>query len=169
MGERLLCLNGSPVRDRSFGYWIRAWLPVLLGVAIIATESTTNFGPEHTSRPLRWVFEHLFGPVSNGRWDMLHHYIRKTGHFLGYGLIGLAWVRAWWMTFPRWSFLHSSLLALTGTALMASSDELHQAFLPNRTGMFRDVVLDCCGAIVLQLLAYFILRLFRPRELARAA
>ena len=42
-----------------------------------------------------------------------------------------------------------SLGCLLGTALIASSDELHQAFLPDRTGMFSDVLLDCSGALVM--------------------
>jgi VanZ family protein len=37
-------------------------------------------------------------------------------------------------------------LALAGTALVASSDELHQTFLPNRTGSVRDVMIDGAGA-----------------------
>ncbi len=148
---------------------MRAWLPVLLAILLISIESTTEFGADHTSSPLRWVYEHLFGHVSDWDWGGIHHYIRKTGHFVGYGVIGLAWLRAWWMTFPRWSFQHSSLMAVVGTALIASADEFHQTFLPNRTGLFRDVVLDTCGAIVLQVLAYLMLRLIRPRQLTPAA
>ena len=56
----------------------------------------------------------------------IHHFIRKSGHFIGYGFIGLAWLRAWWMTLPRFRFLADALLALLGTALMASCDEWHQ-------------------------------------------
>jgi VanZ family protein len=53
-------------------------------------------------------------------------------------------------------------------ALMASADEYHQTFLPNRTGSPWDVLLDCCGAIVLLLAAYVFMRLVRPKKLARA-
>jgi VanZ family protein len=144
---------------------VSAWLPVILAILVIAVESTPAFGSEHTSAPLRWVFEHLFGPVPDMRWYRIHHFIRKLGHFTGYGLVGVTWLRALWMTFDRWSFLRSSFLAVLGTALIASSDELHQTFLPNRTGMFSDVILDCTGALVLQLLVYAILRMFRPRAL----
>jgi len=150
---------------RTFGYWVNAWLPVLLAVLVIAAESTPAFGSEHTSAPLRWFFEHVFGPVPDWRWGSIHHFLRKTGHFIGYGLVGVTWLRALWMTFDRWSFLRSSFLAIIGTALIASSDEIHQTFLPNRTGLFSDVILDCCGAFVLQLLVYAALRIFRPRIL----
>ena len=149
-------------------YWINAWLPVAIGIGVIMMESTEWMGSDHTSGPLRWLFESIFGPVADARWEPLHHFIRKSGHFLGYGAMGLLWLRAWWMTLPRSRFLHDAFLALLGTALVASADEWHQTFLPNRTGSAWDVLLDCCGAIMLELLAYIIMRLFRPERLARA-
>lgn len=154
---------------RDFSYWLRAWLPVAVCVGVIALESTSYFGADHTSAPLRWLFESIFGPVTDSRWMTLHHYIRKSGHFLGYGTVGLAWLRAWWMTLPRSGFTADALLALLSTALVASCDEFHQSFLPNRTGVPSDVLLDCCGAITLQLIVYVVMRLFKPKQLARAA
>lgn len=127
------------------------------------------FGADRTNEPLRWVWEHIFGSVSNARWLVLHHLIRKTGHFLGYGTMGLLWLRAWWLSLPRASFLLDATLALLGTAIVASADEFHQSFLPNRTGVPSDVLLDCCGAIALQFLVYLILRIGSPKRLARAA
>lgn len=145
-----------------------AWLPVLLGIALIALSSTDMFGADHTSGPLRWLYESLFGPVSTPRWNHIHFFIRKTGHFLGYGTLGLLWLRAWWMTLPRSRFLQDALLALLGTAFVASTDELHQAFLPDRSGRVQDVLLDCCGAITLQILVYVFMRVFKPKRLKRA-
>jgi VanZ family protein len=154
---------------RGSGYWLSAWLPVAIGIAAIVLESTEWFGANHTSHAFRRIFEALFGQVSNARWDIIHHYIRKTGHFLGYGFIGLAWLRAWWMTLPRSHFLPDAILALLGTALIASCDEWHQTFLPNRTGTPWDVLLDCTGALTMQLLVYAFMRIFKPKRLARAA
>ena len=136
---------------------------------MIALESTIFFGSDNTSGPLRWIYEHLFGQVTNGRWNSIHHFIRKCGHFFGYGTIGLLWLRAWWMTLPRSGFLLDATLAFLGTALVAGSDEFHQSFLPNRTGIPMDVLIDCCGALTLQLLVYVFMRIFRPKRLARAA
>lgn len=153
---------------RGLRFWVSAWLPVAIGIGVIAMESTKLFGSNHTSGPLRWLFEAIFGPVANARWEGIHHLIRKSGHFFGYGAIGLLWLRAWWMTLPRSSFLQYEFLALLGTALVASCDEWHQTFLPNRTGTPWDVLLDCCGAIALQFAVYIYLRLMRPKKLARA-
>ena len=153
---------------RSILYWLRAWLPVVLAIAVIATESTEYFGADRTSQPFRVVYEWLFGAVNSAAWEDIHHLIRKTGHFIGYGLVGLSWLRAWWMTLPESKFWQDALLALLGTAAVASADEFHQTLLPNRTGLASDVVLDCTGAIVLQLLVYLFMRLFRPKQLVRA-
>jgi VanZ family protein len=149
-------------------FWLSAWLPVAIGIGIIVMESTELMGSNHTSYPLRWLFEAIFGPISDTHWEMVHHLVRKSGHFFGYGALGLAWLRAWWMSLSRSRFLHDTLLALLGTALVASWDEWHQSYLPNRNGSVWDVLLDCCGAIALILAAYIYMRLMRPRRLIRA-
>ena len=154
---------------QKFTYWLRAWLPVAICVSVIAMESTKYFGADQTSGPLRWLYESIFGHVANAQWMKLHHYIRKSGHFLGYGTVGLALLRAWWISLPRSSFVLDAFLAIFSTALVASADEFHQSFLPNRTGVPSDVLLDCCGAITLQLLVYLIIRFFKPKRLAKAA
>ena len=150
-------------------FWVYVWFPVFLGIIVIAIESQEFMGADFTSGPLRWVYESLLGHVSNARWDIIHHYLRKSGHFLGYGFIGLAWLRAWWLTLPRSRFLLDAFLALLGTALIASCDKWHQTYLPNRTGTPWDVLLDCTGAITLQLIVYVFMRTLRPKRLARAA
>jgi VanZ family protein len=150
-------------------FWISAWLPVAIGICIIAIESTIWFGSDHTSHPLRIVWEWIFGRVSDARWDVIHHYIRKTGHFVGYGLLGLAWLRAWWLSIRNSLFWTCAALGLLGTALVASCDEWHQTFLPNRTGTPWDVLLDSCGATAAILVTYAIARSLRPHKLKKAA
>jgi VanZ family protein len=136
---------------------------------MIMVESTEWLGADYTSTPLRDLYQAIFGHVTNAQWAVIHHIIRKAGHFIGYGLIGLAWLRAWWMTLPKSHFLPDAVLALLGTALIAVADEYHQSFLSNRTSSPWDVLIDCSGAIVLQLMVYVFMRSARPKRLARAA
>jgi VanZ family protein len=159
--------KGSLAR-RSLKFWLSAWFPVAVCIGIIALESTQLMGSDHTSHPLRWLFEAIFGPISDASWDVIHHFIRKSGHFFGYGFLGIMWQRAWWMSLPRSRFFPDAALALLGTSLVASLDEWHQCYLPNRTGSIWDVLLDCLGAIALLLAVYIYLRLFRPQRLSRA-
>jgi VanZ family protein len=149
---------------RGFGFWISAWSPVVVGIAVITVESTPAFGSDRTSLPLRWLVQQLFGQLSDATWDLVHHLIRKSGHFLGYGTLGLVWLRAWRMTLPDAHFLSQAGLALLGTALIASWDEWHQTFLPNRTGTPWDVLLDCCGAAAMIGMAWLYLRRFRRKQ-----
>lgn len=149
--------------------WISVWWPVALGIAVIWIESQWFMGADYTGRFLRPIWQAIFGHVSDASWEIIHHYIRKTGHFVGYGLIGLAWLRAWWHTLPPSKYLLDAALAMLGTATMASLDEWHQSFLPNRTSSAWDVLLDCTGAFVMMTLVYVFVRTRQPRRLARAA
>lgn len=143
------------------------WLPVAVMLLVIARESTAAFGSVNTSPVLRSIFESAFGRVSDVAWETIHHYVRKTGHFLGYGTLGVTWLRAFllvWLAplqhqaaavWRRWSLQ----MALCCTALTASLDELHQSYIPDRTGMVSDVLLDTTGALVVCLvIASFWLR-----------
>ena len=153
---------------KSYLYWGSTWLPVFLCIVAIFCESTDALGASHTTGPLRVLWEALFGRVPEARWNIINLYLRKSGHFIGYGIIGLCWLRAWWKTLPNSRFLLDALLAMAGTAFIASCDEFHQSLLPSRTGSPWDVLLDCCGALTLQLVVYLLARIFHPKQLEHA-
>lgn len=146
-------------------YWISTWWPVALAVAIICCESTDFMGADHTTAPFRRLFEALFGPVSEPRWETIHYHIRKAGHFLGYGFVGLTLIRAWRRIFASARFLSCALIALLSTFLIAGGDELHQSYLTSRTGKFSDVLLDTCGALALITVDYLLLRILQRESL----
>lgn len=146
---------------------LRAWLPVLFFACIFAVESTAAFGADRTSMPLHTVFHGIFGSAVDGDWGDIHHIIRKTGHFTGYGTFSLVCFRAFWVTLRnRASQLPMQIrrrlachsLAIATTFCVASADELHQSFLPNRTGVFSDVLLDTTGALLLQIALFLVLK-----------
>jgi len=148
-------------KRRGVLYWISAWWLVAACIYIVSIESTPDFGADRTSHPLRWLVQLFTGPLSDATWQTIHYFMRKTFHFVGYGVQGLAWFRAWRMTLPDARLLAQAGLALLGTALVASCDEWHQTFLPNRTGSPWDVLLDCCGAAALIGMAWMYMRFFR--------
>ena len=49
----------------------------------------------------------------------------------------------------RWR-LNWAVLGVMVTIVSAAFDEMHQSTIPSRTGRWQDVVLDTCGAVVLQ-------------------
>ena len=132
------------------------WLPAALAVLMIAFESTATMSADNTSRWLLPIWTRLFGPITPAHWAVVHHYIRKTGHFIGYGLVSFCFFHGFRTTLRvanglRALWLRSALLAVICTALVASADEYHQTFLPSRTGRVADVGIDTCGAIAAQL------------------
>ena len=144
------------LRQKTSGWrqvWV--WLPVLVAGMVIAIESTDTFSAANTSSWLRPIFERVFGRFTNHDWGLVNHSLRKTGHFCGYGLVCVTFLRAWLLEMGRigelgrraWRW-RSSLLAIGSTAGIASLDEWHQSFLPSRTGTPWDVLLDTCGATV---------------------
>jgi VanZ family protein len=150
--------NSNPKRDLpSWHRFAFVWTPALLGVVVIAIESTATFSAANTSSWLRPIAEAIFGRLSDPTWELAHHLLRKTGHFLGYGTLCILFLRAWLLTLAdnrrlltdrAWR-LSSWARAILSTAFIASCDEFHQSFLPSRTGKFSDVVLDTIGATIL--------------------
>lgn len=70
--------------------------------------------------------------------------IRKTIHFLFYGVLGWAFYRG--LRLMGVPFARAFGLGLLWTLLHASFDEGHQSFIPGRTGQPMDVLLDLSGA-----------------------
>ncbi len=152
---------------------LRTWLPVLAFSMVFAVESTSYFGGDHTSAPLQRVFEAIFGYDICAYWNMIHFLIRKTGHFMGYGIFSLVCFRAFWIQFEGVGArltrrLRSHGLAILATFLVAGADEFHQSFLPNRYGAFSDVLLDCCGAALLGLVLFLAMQIAESRRRTRA-
>jgi VanZ family protein len=132
-----------------------AWLPVFFGLAVIACESTALMSGAHTSR---WLFDlchSLWGQTDDARFEATHLFLRKLGHFTGYGLLSLLFRRAWVITLrhtwkgPRSRLVFSaSALAVFCTFAVACTDEWHQAFLPGRFSSPWDVLIDTSGALL---------------------
>lgn len=145
---------------------LKAWIAAILWLGLIAGESSNLGSSENTSRILYPVLHFLFG-LDLGRFAIWHFYIRKTGHFVGYFVLSVLLFRAWRLTLPvpgaRWS-IQWARIAFFMTALVASLDEWHQTFLPSRTGLVSDVLLDSLAALVAQT-AIFVWFYFRGRAL----
>ena len=72
----------------------------------------------------------------------------KTGHTLGYTLLGLTVVRAMAGGLPRritWSVALTAIAITTGYGAL---DEVHQRFVPGRTASAGDLLADASGAAI---------------------
>lgn len=158
------------------------WLPVIFWLAVIFAESVSIFAAsDHTSLIVIPVLHWLFPSWNNAHLEEVHHVIRKLGHLTGYGLLSYFFFRAIRGTHhvhqgtvqvlkrayrrsavapalsQYWRF-GWMLFAMLCTFLVASADEMHQMTLPNRTGSWWDVLLDCVGGLIFQLIIFAVWR-----------
>lgn len=70
----------------------------------------------------------------------LNSFVRKMAHFALFALMGFCGY-LWLSRIP-----YNAALVLGGCAMYAALDELHQCFVPGRTGQLSDILLDSCGA-----------------------
>ncbi len=134
------------IRVRNFLIY---WLPVLVWMSLIFTASGDSHSGQHSSRiiepALRWLFPH----IADATVGAIVLFVRKCAHVTEYAVLALLVWRALRQTGRhdrrpwRWS---RAGFALLGTTLYASSDEIHQLFVPSREGRFEDVVIDAAGA-----------------------
>jgi VanZ family protein len=154
---------------------VRNWWPVALWLGIIRLESTSYASAGNTFRLLFSVLNFLFGRVSPYFVYELDHVLRKSGHFIGYAVLsGLTFLalrntyrdrmasalhRPWGQILGDWWQLEWSLIAILLTVVTAALDEIHQTFLPSRSGRWQDVLIDTSGAFALQLAIYIVCQL----------
>ncbi|MGD0761516.1 MAG: VanZ family protein [Candidatus Sulfotelmatobacter sp.] len=146
---------------------LKAWLATILWLVVITIESSSLGAASNTARFLYPPLHFLFG-LDPFHFARVHFFIRKGGHIFGYGLLSLLLFRAWRETLPlpgsaNWTVRWANL-AVLGTMLVASLDEYHQSFNPERTGSVRDVILDTCAGITVQILLFLWVTLRKSRE-----
>ncbi|MBK5259214.1 MAG: VanZ family protein [Thermoanaerobaculia bacterium] len=110
------------------------WLPPLVWATLILIFSGQVGGSSTTSVVLQTL---LPAGISPETFDLIHLLVRKSGHLLAYGLLGVLNVRA---------LQGQALLAITLAAAVSILDEWHQSYVPLRTGTPIDVVIDVAGA-----------------------
>jgi hypothetical protein len=134
---------------------LRAWWPAAVWIGLISIESTDMFSSNNTGSMLYALLTRIFGPIDLYDFLIFHHYLRKTGHVVGYGMLALLLLRGWRATlgYSRELLMRASVLSWVGTAFVASMDEWHQSFIPSRTGTVRDVILDSVAGFVFLLIA----------------
>jgi VanZ family protein len=149
----------------------RAWryLPLLVWMALIFFFSTGEMSAGNTSRIVRPLLLWLFPEISEERITLVHFIVRKAAHFTEYAILALLAARAFATSHQallrrRW-FITSLVLVI----LYALSDELHQTFVPSRTGSIYDSFIDMSGGLTALLLLLWRKQRERKRERMNAA
>jgi VanZ family protein len=135
----------------------RRWLPALAWTAVVLWASTDTFSAENTGSVLDAAIRFLVGALPPHTLATLNFLLRKSAHLTEYGILGLLWFRTW--RGSRQGHEWKWALAGIGIALLtAIMDEVHQSFVPSRTGSAWDVLLDLTGAVAAQILLWGVMR-----------
>lgn len=78
--------------------------------------------------------------------DSLHKAVRKTAHFCIYAVLGVCIFSL--LISYHFAFGGAFWRAVILGGLYAVSDEVHQLFVPGRSGEVADVLLDTCGVSI---------------------
>jgi VanZ family protein len=154
------------VIKRSHSSLLRAWWPAAVWIGLIAIESTDAFSARNTGIVLYTLLSRLFAHIGFHEFLVFNHYVRKTGHFVGYGMLSVLLLRGWRAVLDRDNseLGRTTVFSWLGTVFVATMDEWHQSYIPSRTGTWRDVVLDSAAGLAFLAVAYWWLRRERLRR-----
>jgi VanZ family protein len=134
----------------------RYWLPAIAWTCVVLLASSDTFSAQNTGSILEAVVTTLFGRIDPQTFEVAHFLVRKSAHLTEYAILSLVWFRAWRSGQPgfqwRWGMLGVAVALAT-----AVTDEVHQSFVPSRSGDVRDVLLDLTGALAAQLILWYLL------------
>lgn len=128
---------------------IVSWAAVIVWMAIIfnlsgqVAEESDQLSTGITEIFVRTIEK--FAPDIHLDMESFHHLVRKNAHFIAYLVLGILTANACGQSgINGCRRLIASLLLCV---LYAASDEVHQLYIPGRSGEARDVIIDSAGAI----------------------
>ena len=143
--------------------FLKFWLPVFVWMALIFTGSSDNKSYQHSAGLIEPFLHWLFPWLSQPHVEIIHHLIRKCVHLTEYAVLALLLWRALRQPVrkdPRpWNWREARLTLLI-VMLYAATDEFHQFFIPDRTSLVSDVMIDTVGG-AMGLIALWILGRWR--------
>src|SRR5690625_3729616 len=138
--------------------WV-SWVLVFvwMGVIFYFSHQTASESSELSSGVMNVILNIIsfISPVDISK-DFLHFLVRKGALFSVYFVLGVLIIHA---LFRRVHWKRDVIFATTISILYAISDEVHQLFIPGRSGEVRDVFIDSGGAIV-GIILYVLIKLF---------
>ncbi len=164
MGDKLYMSNRK--LHNAIIYWIPVLIWMLLIYSLSAQPSSQSNG---LSKEITKIIVDTIGrivPIDievstvNDLGTQLNHIVRKLGHFIEYMILGILVMNA----FKKCGYTNNKIwgYSLIFCVLYASSDEIHQLFVPGRGCQVKDVIIDSFGAMV-GIAMYEIAFLFRNK------
>lgn len=151
---------------------MKKWIlrAILLGIIVALSLSIFSFSAQNAtesgglSTKICEIILRIFcgrDSVTPERVDRIEPFIRKLAHFSEYLVLGFSWL--WLIRTFEVRHAVGFWAAVGVSALYAVSDEVHQLFVPGRSGQVTDVLLDTAGALCGALLWTALAALFRKK------
>lgn len=126
---------------------VRHWIPVIVWAGVIFFFSTKQFSTASTSRIIGPILHWLNPSISTELERTIHFFVRKLGHWSEYFIFALLLMRALDQRFPQAYGFRKVVWTALVIFLYASSDEIHQLFVPGRSASLNDILLDFFGGV----------------------
>lgn len=141
--------------------------PLVIWIGVILFASTDGFSSGNTSRIIRPLLLWLFPEITEAQLGTVHLLTRKTAHFVEYAILAFFAQRAFITSTREWLKNYWFALSLIFVVVVAVIDELHQSFVPARTGSIYDSGIDIAGGFTVLLVCWIYQR--RRSRLGSAA
>lgn len=140
--------------------WIAvlAWMLLIYNLSAQPAELSDQLSKGVTERVVETIQK--TSPDSTMDFGTLHHQIRKNAHFFAYLTLGILVIHAISRIRRTGGKAEALGISLLICILYAISDEIHQIFVPGRSGQASDVAIDSSGALVGIMVYVSLCRLF---------
>ena len=136
------------------------WLMLLLWMLVIFIFSSEPHSGEATKSIIANIIPNI---KTNSLLDMINFIVRKSAHVTEYFILALLTISLLKeYTKKERTILLSSIIFCF---IYAMTDEYHQSFVPGRSSLFRDVLIDTSGSLIALLGYYFYLKKFTTKKL----
>lgn len=149
-----------------------SWLPMaILMVAIFYFSSKPADASNESSLPIAESILNVYDGISGRTYQeedrlellsAINHVVRKGAHFCEYAVLAMA--VALHLIALKHKLKGLFWVSVMITSLYAVSDEIHQTFVPGRSGQISDVLLDTAGAFTGALLFMLAVKLVTYRK-----
>jgi VanZ family protein len=133
-----------------------SWLPAaLIMVAIFLFSARPADSSNESSMAIVTQIMNLYQDITKVPYEpeekiqveeILNHLVRKSAHFCEYAILAVS--IAFHLFVLRRRGMPLFLLPVFTVFLYAALDEFHQTFVPGRSGLFQDVLLDTAGGTI---------------------
>lgn len=134
-----------------FLYWIPTvfWMAVIFALSSQPASESNDLSEKVTRLIINITDKIMLSDAETGTVKIIvsniNHIVRKLAHYFSYLILGLLTANAFYKNGVR----NRKLLVYTMAVciLYAFGDEVHQLFVPGRSGQLKDVAIDSLGAL----------------------